>query len=87
MTEAKSTGKNTRVEATVPILKAARVALGLDQADLAQDAGLTRETISNLESAKRPTSEDTRARVQLALEARGIVFTNGDRPGFNMPRR
>lgn len=86
MNEPKSTVKK-RVSATVPILKAARVALGMDQADLAADAGLTRVTISNLEAGHRPTSDDTRERVQLALEARGIEFTNGDRPGFNMPRR
>lgn len=77
--KALSTGK---VRADRETLKGARVRLGLDQAKLAQAAGLTRKTVSNFETSKTEPHESTRAAVQQALELRGIVFTNGDRPGF-----
>ncbi|PSM30603.1 transcriptional regulator [Haliangium sp. UPWRP_2] len=63
-------------------LKAARVRVGLDQAQLARAAGLARETVSTFENGKVPPHESTREAIQSALEARGIVFTNGDKPGF-----
>jgi len=74
-----STGK---VQADRDTLKAARVRVGLDQAQLAQAAGLTQQTVSNFEIGKTAPHESTRQAIQVALEARGIVFTNGDRPGF-----
>ena len=55
---------------------------GLDQAQLAKAAGLARETVSAFENGKVPPHESTREAIQSALEARGIVFTNGDKPGF-----
>ncbi|WP_233206487.1 helix-turn-helix transcriptional regulator [Haliangium sp. UPWRP_2] len=74
-----STGK---VRASRMDLKAARVRVGLDQAQLARAAGLARETVSTFENGKVPPHESTREAIQSALEARGIVFTNGDKPGF-----
>jgi len=74
-----STGK---VRAGRMDLKAARVRVGLDQAQLAKAAGLARETVSAFENGKVPPHESTREAIQCALEARGIVFTNGDKPGF-----
>lgn len=64
------------------MLKAARVWLRLEQEQLARAAGLTRETVSNFEGGRTTPHESTRQKIQEALEARGIVFTNGDRPGF-----
>ena len=63
-------------------LKAARVRVGLDQAQLAKAAGLARETVSAFENGKVPPHDSTQEAIQAALEARGIVFTNGDKPGF-----
>lgn len=74
-----STGK---VQADRETLKAARVRLGLEQRQLAAATGLTHETVSNFERGKTAPHESTRLKIQEALEARGIVFTNGDRPGF-----
>ena len=39
-------------------------------------------TISTFENGKTTPHESTREAIQGALEARGIVFTNGDLPGF-----
>ena len=74
-----STGK---VKADRSLLKAARVKLGLEQVDIAKAAGVTNKTISNFETGKAVAHESTRNAIQEVLEARGIVFTNGDRPGF-----
>jgi len=71
------------VQADRDILKAARVWLRLEQEQLAKAAGLTRETVSNFEGGRTAPHESTRQKLQDALEARGIVFTNGDKPGFH----
>jgi DNA-binding XRE family transcriptional regulator len=75
-----STGK---IQAERDTLKAARVWLRLDQEQLAKAAGLTRETVSNFEGGRTAPHESTRGAIQSALETRGIVFTNGDKPGFH----
>ena len=48
----------------------------------AEAAGLTQTTVSDFEIGKTKPHESTRAVIQTALEDRGIVFTNGDMPGF-----
>ena len=77
-----STEKVKEVRADAPTLKAARVRVGLDQTQLARAAGVARPTVSALENSSKETHEGTRRAIQQALESRGIVFTNGDRPGF-----
>lgn len=72
-----------KVRASRPTLKAARVQLGMEQADIAQAAGLSRKAIVEFESGKTVPHESTWTAIQQALEARGIVFTNGDKPGFH----
>jgi DNA-binding XRE family transcriptional regulator len=54
----------------------------MEQGELAKAAGLTQQTVSNFETKKTLPHEGTRSAIQAALEARGIVFTNGDKPGF-----
>ncbi len=71
----------TKVRAGGDILRAARYYLKLDQDTLAAAAGVARPTISALERGAN-THESTRSLIQLALENRGIVFTNGGKPGF-----
>jgi DNA-binding XRE family transcriptional regulator len=71
-----------KVQVSRQTLKAARVQLEMDQAQLAQAAGLSRNTIIEFENGKTAPHESTKHAIQAALEARGIVFTNGDRPGF-----
>jgi transcriptional regulator with XRE-family HTH domain len=71
-------------------LKAARALIEMDQAELARRTGLSVNTIQNMErSASRPIagrSANVQV-VQAALEAAGIEFLNGNRPGvrLNMP--
>lgn len=63
-------------------LKAARVRLGMSQEQLAKASGLSREGIVEFERAKTVAHDSTWDAIQTALEMRGIVFTNGDKPGF-----
>lgn len=74
-----------KVKGARDMLRGARVVLRMTQDDMAKATGLTHTTIVNFESGKTH-SEATRAAIQAALEARGIVFTNGDRPGFYLDR-
>lgn len=74
-----STGK---VRASRAILKGARHTLGLDQSELAELAGLALRTVGNFERSESRPYERTRSAIQSALEAQGVVFTNGDKPGF-----
>jgi transcriptional regulator with XRE-family HTH domain len=78
-----STGK---VKADRDTLRAARVRLRLQQEDIAKAAGLNAMTISAFENGKTVPHESTGAAIQAALEARGIVFTNGDKPGFHFDK-
>ncbi len=71
-----------KVRAPRNILKAARVSLDLEQTQLAAATGLTNQTVSKFELGKTVPHESTRQKIQEALEARGIVFTNGNKPGF-----
>lgn len=76
-----------KIRAPRAILKGARVTLDLDQEELARLAGLSRPTVSAFENSKVRTYEKTRAAIQAALESQGVVFTNGDQPGFYMTKR
>lgn len=71
-----------KVRADRDTLRAARVRLNMDQGQLAKAAGLTRTTVSDFEIGKTAPHESSRQAIQEAMEARGIVFTNGDKPGF-----
>lgn len=71
-----------KVRADRDTLVGARNRLRMSQTALAEAAGLNQTTISFFENGKTVPHEDTRERIQSALERRGIVFTNGDRPGF-----
>jgi DNA-binding XRE family transcriptional regulator len=64
----------------------AREYLGMSQAVLAEAAGVGRTTVVAFERGNRTAYESTRAKLQEALEARGIVFTNGNKPGFYFDR-
>jgi DNA-binding XRE family transcriptional regulator len=70
------------VRADSSLLKAARVKLGLKQEEIARAAGLSEHAVMNLEKGHTEPRDGTWEKYQRALEARGIVFTNGDKPGF-----
>jgi DNA-binding XRE family transcriptional regulator len=78
------TGDTSRkkVRATGAQIAGAREYLRMTQGELAQLAGTSRVTLVSFENGLRTPYESTREKLQSALEARGIVFTNGNRPGF-----
>ena len=63
--------------------KMARVALGIGVRDLAKISGVSTDTISRLEAGEE-LKPRTLAAVRSALEAAGIIFTNGDEPGVKL---
>jgi hypothetical protein len=73
-------------------IKAARALGDLDQEGLADLAGVSINTIRNMEATgSKPVGgfESTRSKVQTALQNMGMEFTNGDSPGvrFVKPRK
>ena len=64
-------------------IRQARAHLRISQEQLAKAAGVHANTIVKFESGTVAPHESTRNAIQQALEARGIVFTNGDLPGFH----
>lgn len=67
-------------------VEGARGMLHISQADLAQAAGISEDTIRFFEKGRTTPREETLLRIQAALEERGIIFTNGDRPGVILDR-
>jgi transcriptional regulator with XRE-family HTH domain len=67
-------------------LRAARAMLRMEQPSLAAAAGVSVNTISRIETIDGPiiARTDTVRRLQRALEAAGITFTDGDGPGVRM---
>ena len=55
--------------------------LKLTQQQLADAAGVNKDTIRYFEEGRTVPHEKTLRRIQEALEQRGIVFINGDKPG------
>jgi DNA-binding XRE family transcriptional regulator len=68
-------------------VKMARAALDWSLEDLAQKAGVHRNTISNFETGKFAGDPETLRKLQRALEAAGVEFTNGDHPGVRLKRK
>jgi hypothetical protein len=68
-------------------LKAARMLCGVDQERLSALAGVGINTVRNMEAyGDQPIGgyQSTREKVQRALEAIGIEFTNGGEPGVRL---
>ncbi len=73
-------------------LKAARALIGMEQADLARRAGVSINTIRNLEAAGAQMIRarlDTLAKVEGALKAAGVLFIaeNGGGAGVRLRDR
>ena len=71
-------------------IKAARALLGIDQDRLSELSGLSINTVRNCEaSGDQPIAgyASTREKVQKALEALGIEFTNGGAPGVRLLKK
>jgi transcriptional regulator with XRE-family HTH domain len=70
-------------------LRAARAMLRLEQGQLAAEAGVHVNTVIKIEGSDGPISArmETVRRLERALEARGIAFTDGDEPGVRLRKR
>ena len=65
-------------------MRMARAALNWSLRELAEAAGVHRNTISNFETGKYAGDPATLAAIRTALEAAGVEFTNGDQPGVRL---
>lgn len=75
------------MKAPYQLLRAARVALDISHEDLAREAGVSERTLVRIEKPQS-VSEDSIARVQAALEARGVQFLSAGEeggPGIRIP--
>lgn len=62
----------------------ARAVLKMTQAELANAAGVSEDTIRYFESERTEPKVETLYRIQLALEKRGIEFLNDGEPGVRL---
>jgi transcriptional regulator with XRE-family HTH domain len=70
---------------SVPQFRAARGLLGWSQAQLAKAAGLSPVTVKRFETGTGArVSDDAVAAMRQAIEAAGVEFTNGTRPGVRL---
>ncbi len=65
-------------------VKAARVFLHMTQEQLAKAAGVSAATLAAFEAGSYATYDSTMDKIVAALEARGIEFLNGGRPGVRL---
>jgi transcriptional regulator with XRE-family HTH domain len=66
--------------------RAARGLIGINQAQLANLASISRTTVIEFETSKRVPGADFVQAIQRALEAAGVAFTNGGEPGVKLRR-
>lgn len=65
---------------------AARGLLRMTRDELGKAAGVSAQTIEFFENRRTVPREETVERIREALERRGIVFMNGDKPGVLLDR-
>ena len=66
-------------------LRMARAAAGWGVRELAEKAGVTANTVTRIENGA-DAKQSTMDRLQRALEAAGVEFTNGDQPGVRLTK-
>jgi transcriptional regulator with XRE-family HTH domain len=64
--------------------RAARALLNWNQAQLAEAAQVSVTTVRTFETEKSSPQRSTLDVMRRALEAAGVEFTNGDRPGVRL---
>ena len=69
---------------TPPQIRAARGLLNWTVQELAEKAGLDRNTVAQIESGRYASNSETMAAIRRVLEAAGIEFTNGRWPGVRL---
>jgi predicted transcriptional regulator len=65
-------------------IRAARALLGMSMAELSKAADISPTGLQAIETGASDPRSSTLDRIRLALEARGIEFTNGKHPGVRM---
>jgi len=76
--------KHEKMEVPAELLRASRIALGMSQAELAQEAGVALRTVAKMETSGMVRWETLR-KIQKALEAKGIRFLDRDeKNGFGL---
>jgi DNA-binding XRE family transcriptional regulator len=65
-------------------IRAARAMIGITQAELAREAGLSTTGLNNIEAGRADAKGSTLRAIQAALEAHGVEFTNDAYPGVRM---
>jgi predicted transcriptional regulator len=58
--------------------------LGLTQAELAKNAGISTTGLNNIERGSADPKTSTLRAIQAALESAGVEFTNGGQPGVRL---
>jgi transcriptional regulator with XRE-family HTH domain len=66
-------------------LRMARAAVGWSVRELAKRADLNANTVTRIENGA-DAKQSTMERLQRALEAAGVEFTNGDQPGVRLTK-
>ena len=66
-------------------LRMARAAVGWGVRELAKKAGITANTVTRIENGA-DAKQSTVDRLQRALEAAGVEFTNSDQPGVRLTK-
>ena len=66
-------------------LRMARAAVGWGVRELAKKAGITANTVTRIENGA-DAKQSTIDRLQRALEAAGVEFTNGEQPGVRLTK-
>ena len=66
-------------------LRMARAAVGWGVRELAERAGVSANTVTRIENGA-DAKQSTMDRMQGALEAAGVEFTNGDQPGVRLTK-
>jgi transcriptional regulator with XRE-family HTH domain len=66
-------------------VRMARAAVGWGVRELAEEAGVTANTVTRIENGA-DAKQSTMDRLQRALEAAGVEFTNGDQPGVRLTK-
>jgi predicted transcriptional regulator len=68
-------------------IRAARGLLDWTQPDLADRAGLSKNSLIKIERGTSDPKASTLLAIQRALEEAGVQFTHGDEPGVSLKRR
>lgn len=68
-------------------VRAARGLLNWTVRDLAEKAGVHRNTVTNVETERYAGDPDTLAAIRKALEKAGVEFLNGGSPGVRQKRQ